>query len=148
MQIELLVLGGEKTEPKVNYFHVVVLIDHDIVELNIPVGDLFLVQVLDAGDDSAEDLLGLLFGNPLFGLGLEVLVKRRLTNVLHDQHHLLPRVNRRVQLYYILMARLFQDLYLSFKIHFSLFIVDKMLSDHLEHHQLILAPPVARQNHL
>ena len=68
MQIELLVLGREKTKPKVNDFDVVVLIDHDIIELNIPVGDLFLVQVLDSGDNPSKDLLGLLLRNPLLRL--------------------------------------------------------------------------------
>ena len=103
MQIELLVLGGKQAEPKVNDLYVVVLIDHDIVELNIPVGDLLTVQVLHSSNNPAEHFLGLLLGNPLLWLGLEVLVKRRLTDVLHHQHHLLSRVNRRVQLYYIRM---------------------------------------------
>ena len=70
MQVELLVLGGKKTEPKVNDLDVIVLIDHDIIKFNIAMGNLFSVQVLDTGDYPSEDLLGLLFGYPLFRLGL------------------------------------------------------------------------------
>ena len=110
MEIQLFAGLREEAEAEVDDLDIVVLVDHDVVELDVAMRDLLAVEVLHAHDDPAEDFLGLLLRDPLLGLRLQVLVQRGLADVLHHEHHLLPGVDRRVELYYIRVVELLQDL--------------------------------------
>ena len=60
MEIELLALLRKETESEVDDLDIVVLVDHNVVQLDIAVCDLLTVEVLDAHYDPSEDFLGLL----------------------------------------------------------------------------------------
>ena len=110
MEVELLTGLREERESEVDDLHVVVLVDHNIVQFDISMSYLLAVQVLDSHYDPSEDFFGLLLRDPLLGFRLQVLVERGLADILHHEHNLLPGVNGSVELYYIRMIELLQDL--------------------------------------
>ena len=109
MQVKLFARLSKQAEAEVDDLDIIVFIYHDVVELDITMSNLFAVQVLHSHDDPTKDLLGFLLGDPFFRLRLQVLVKGGFTDVLHHQYHLFPSVNRRVELYYVFVVKLFQD---------------------------------------
>ena len=61
MKIKLFTRLGKEAKTEVNNFDVIVLVDHNVVQLYIAVSDLLNMKVLDAHYDPAEDFFGLLF---------------------------------------------------------------------------------------
>ena len=104
MEVQLFSRLREQTEAEIDNFDVIILIDHDIVQLDVTVRNLFTMKVLDAHDDPSKDFFGLLLRDALLGFGLQVLVERRLTDILHHEHNLLPGVDCCIELYYIRMV--------------------------------------------
>ena len=110
MQVKLFARLSKQAEAEVDDLHIIVFIYHDVVEFDVAMSDLLAVQVLHSHDDPTKDLLGFLLGDPFFRLRLQVLIKGGFSDVLHHQYHLFPSVDRRVELYYVLVVKLSQNI--------------------------------------
>ena len=106
MKVQLFSRLCKQTKAKIDNFNVIILIDHNIVQFDVTVRNLFAMKVLDAHDDPSKDFFSLLFRDALLWFGLKVLIERHFTDILHNKYNLLPGVNCCVELDYIWMVQL------------------------------------------
>ena len=110
MKVQLFSRLCKQTKAKIDNFNVIILIDHNIVQFDVTVRNLFAMKVLDAHDNPSKDFFSLLFGDALFWFGLKVLIERHFTDILHNKYNLLPGVDCCVELYDVLVVQLSQKL--------------------------------------
>ena len=84
MKVQLFSRLCKQTKAKIDNFNVIILIDHNIVQFDVTVRNLFAMKVLDAHDYPSKDFFSLLFGDALFWFGLKVLIERHFTDILHN----------------------------------------------------------------
>ena len=83
MKVQLFSRLCKQTKAKIDNFNIIILIDHNIVQFDVTVRNLFTMKVLDAHDNPSKDFFSLLFRDALLWFGLKVLIERCFTNILH-----------------------------------------------------------------
>ena len=89
--VDGLVLLAAETEAEVDEFELPVAVDEDVFGLDVAVGDVEVVQVLEGLCDDQEELLGLGLGQAMLGLGEQVVVEGIGAAVLEDEVELCLR---------------------------------------------------------
>ena len=82
---DLLVIRNASREAEVDELHILVLVEEDVLQLDVSVGNALAVAVLQCHQDLAEDAAGLLLIELLVDHLFEVGVQASSRDVLHDQ---------------------------------------------------------------
>mmetsp|Transcript_26557 Transcript_26557/g.47703 ORF Transcript_26557/g.47703 Transcript_26557/m.47703 type:complete len:231 (+) Transcript_26557:2686-3378(+) len=114
-------------EAEVNNFHVFLIIEQDILELDVSVRHVQSVAVVDCLYNLSEESLDALFRQSFHSLLPEVAVKRQAPAVLHHDVDLTRAFQGFMQANYVRMFKFLQNLHLAFNTLFALWVLQVRL---------------------
>lgn len=101
-------------EPEVNQFQLHVLINNDVLELDIPMGNAFLVEIFESACQLLDDRLALQLTKLLIRLLLEAMTEGYPRQVLHDNVEMVIRLDHVINLDDVRMVHYLQYFDFSF----------------------------------
>ncbi len=125
------------TEAKVNHLGWKIFIEDDILKLDIPVRDLFLMQIAESFGEGFDDAATDLFGGFMVRQWFEIMVQRYAGKILHDDVEMIVGLHNIVDLDDVGVLQHLQYFYFSADWFFSLRLFDFVLFIDLYCHFLV-----------
>ena len=123
-KLDLLRVGNLRAETKINEFDVLVAVQHDVLEFNVPVRDALVVQIAECRDQLPNNSFGVVFFHTPVRLTFKESMSGTAAYVLHHKNHLRVCLDHIEELDDVWVVNSFHNLDLSANGLFPLQVLD------------------------